>query len=171
MSNYDPYDPNNTAGRDGAQSSDPYGQQGYDQQQYGQQQGQQPQYGQYGQPQHGYDQQYGRQYGQQYGQPQYPNQYGSPYGYQSPVGPPPDNYLVWAILSTVLCCLPLGIASIVFSTQVNSKWSMGDAAGAHESARKAKNFAIASAAVSLVLVALYVVLVVAVGVGSFSSSS
>ncbi|MCG8654379.1 CD225/dispanin family protein [Yimella sp. NH-Cas1] len=71
----------------------------------------------------------------------------------------------------MLCCLPLGIASIVFSTQVNSKWSMGDAAGAHESARKAKNFAIASAAVSLVLVALYVVLVVAVGVGSSSSSS
>ena len=163
MSSYDPYDPNNTAGRDGTQSSDPYGQQGYDQQQYGQQQGQQPQYGQYGRPQHGYD--------QQYGQPQYPNQYGSPYGYQSPVGPPPDNYLVWAILSTVLCCLPLGIASIVFSNQVNSKWSMGDAAGAHESARKAKNFAIASAAVSLVLAALYVVLVVAIGVGTSSSSS
>ena len=31
MSSYDPYDPNNTAGRDGAQSSDPYGQQGFDQ--------------------------------------------------------------------------------------------------------------------------------------------
>ena len=27
---------------------------------------------------------------------------------------PPPNYLVWAILSTLFCCLPLGIASIVF---------------------------------------------------------
>ena len=34
----------------------------------------------------------------------------------------PSNYLVWAILTTILCCLPLGIASIVFSSQVNTKW-------------------------------------------------
>ena len=35
------------------------------------------------------------------------------YGQQQPVGPPPDNNLVWAILVTVFCCLPLGIVSIV----------------------------------------------------------
>lgn len=38
-----------------------------------------------------------------------------------PQGVPPDNNLVWAILSTVLCCLPLGIVAIIKSTQVNSK--------------------------------------------------
>jgi hypothetical protein len=60
-------------------------------------------------------------------------------------GTPPPNYLVWAILSTVLCCWPVGIASIVFSTQVNSKWAMGDLAGAQAASDKAKKFAIFSA--------------------------
>lgn len=68
--------------------------------------------------------------------------YGGGYGLQ---GAPPPNYLVWAILSTVLCCLPLGVASIVFAAQVNSKWAMGDVAGARTSSDKAKKFAIWSA--------------------------
>jgi hypothetical protein len=65
-------------------------------------------------------------------------------------GAPPPNYLVWAILSTILCCIPLGIASIVFSTQVNSKWAMGDVAGAQESSEKAKKFAIYAAIIGVI---------------------
>ncbi|MGH8018571.1 MAG: CD225/dispanin family protein [Opitutaceae bacterium] len=57
------------------------------------------------------------------------------------VPPKPENYLVWAILSTVLCCLPLGIVSIIFAAQVDSKYQAGDHAGALESSRKAKTFA------------------------------
>lgn len=34
---------------------------------------------------------------------------------------PPTN-LVWAILSTILCCMPLGIVAIVFAAQVNTKY-------------------------------------------------
>ena len=56
-------------------------------------------------------------------------------------GTPPPNYLVLAILS-ILCCLPFGIASIIFSTQVNNKWHMGDQAGALDASKKAKLFAI-----------------------------
>jgi hypothetical protein len=79
-------------------------------------------------------------------------------GYGPPPGaPPPDNYLVWAILSTILCCLPLGIVSIVFAAQVNEKWARGDVAGATESSRKAKQYAIWSAAVHLVLGAVVIV--------------
>lgn len=65
--------------------------------------------------------------------------------------PPPPNHLVWAILTTVLCCLPLGVVSIVFSTQVNSKWAMGDVTGAQDASEKAKKFAIWSAIVQAVL--------------------
>jgi hypothetical protein len=125
-----------------------------------------PSYGsgnQYGTPQQPYGQQpYGQQpYGQQpYGQAP---SYGG--GYGPPVGPPPPNYLVWAILSTIFCCLPLGIVSIVFAAQVNSKWSTGDVAGAHDSSEKAKKFAIWSALVSVVLVVLYILLIVVIGVG------
>ena len=46
-----------------------------------------------------------------------------PGNYGGPGGAPPPNHLVWAILSTLFCCLPLGIASIVFAAQVNSKYA------------------------------------------------
>ena len=42
----------------------------------------------------------------------------------------PQNYLVWAILTTLFCCLPLGIVSIVFAAQVDGKLASGDYAGA-----------------------------------------
>jgi hypothetical protein len=109
--------------------------------------------------------QFGQPGGQPYGSPQYgAPQYGQPYG--QPAGSPPPNYLVWAILSTIFCCLPLGIASIVFAAQVNGKYAAGDVAGAQESSRKAKQFAIWSAVVGVVVGALYAVAVVAAGVGS-----
>lgn len=80
-----------------------------------------------------------------------------------PGAQPPDNYLVWAILTTVLCCLPLGVVSIVFSSQVNSKWAMGDVAGAQEASRKARKFAIWSGIAAVVVLVLGLVLVVAGG--------
>ena len=70
-----------------------------------------------------------------------PPPYNSP-GARRPAGPKPDNYLVWAILSTLFCCLPLGVASIVFAAQVDGKYNSGDYAGAQNSSEKAKNFAI-----------------------------
>jgi len=48
------------------------------------------------------------------------------------------NYLVQSILVTVFCCLPSGIAAIVFSSQVNTKLASGDFEGAMESSKKAK---------------------------------
>ena len=48
------------------------------------------------------------------------------------------NYLVQAILATLFCCMPFGIAAIVFAAQVNTKLAAGDVAGAMESSRKAK---------------------------------
>ena len=87
----------------------------------------------------------------------------------TPAGSPPPNYLVWSILSTIFCCLPLGVASIVFAAQVNGKWAAGDAAGAQDYSRKAKQFAIWSAVAGVVLGLLYVVFVVVVGIGASSS--
>lgn len=74
--------------------------------------------------------------------------------------PPPPNYLVWAILTTVLCCLPLGVVSIVFASQVNGKWLAGDAQGAVNSSRKAKTFAIWSAVLGLVGGVIYAIVLV-----------
>lgn len=59
-----------------------------------------------------------------------------------PVGQPPPNHLAWAILTTILCCLPLGVVSIVFAAQVDGKWGAGDVAGAQAASRKARTFAL-----------------------------
>jgi hypothetical protein len=58
--------------------------------------------------------------------------------FSPPAGPKPTNYLVPAILVTLFCCLPFGIASIVFAAQVDSKYAAGDYAGAQRSSDKAK---------------------------------
>ncbi|MDQ6935373.1 MAG: CD225/dispanin family protein [Actinomycetota bacterium] len=76
-------------------------------------------------------------------------------------GAPPPNHLVWAILSTLFCCLPLGIASIVFAAQVNGKWAAGDAAGAQDSSKKARQFALWGTIIGVVLVVLYGILLAA----------
>jgi hypothetical protein len=71
------------------------------------------------------------------------------------------NYLVQAILVTIFCCLPFGIASIVFAAQVNGKLDAGDYAGAQATSNKAKTWAWVSFGLGLapllvvVLVALF----------------
>ena len=42
---------------------------------------------------------------------------------------PPTN-LVWAIISTLLCCLPAGIVAIIYALKVTNKYREGDIEGA-----------------------------------------
>ena len=42
---------------------------------------------------------------------------------------PPTN-MVWAIISTILCCIPLGIVAIVYANKVSKKYYEGDIAAA-----------------------------------------
>ena len=71
-----------------------------------------------------------------------PYQPGSPIkpNHGTPAGGKPDNYLVHAIIVTLCCCLPFGVASIVFASQVDSKWNKGDYAGAQKASDQAKLF-------------------------------
>ncbi|SFQ43506.1 MULTISPECIES: CD225/dispanin family protein [Actinomadura] len=69
-------------------------------------------------------------------------------------GPPP-NHLPWAIATTILCCLPAGIVSIVFAAQVNSKWMSGDQAGAYKASNNAKTWAIVSAVLGVIVGVIY----------------
>jgi len=75
----------------------------------------------------------------------------------NPAGSPPDNNLVWAILCTVLCCLPLGIVAIIKSTKVKELWMAGDHAGAEKAAADAKKYAIWGAAVGAIVIVLYII--------------
>ena len=71
----------------------------------------------------------------------------------------PETNLVWAILSTLLCCLPLGIVSIVYATKVDTLWSAGRYQEACEASKSAKNWALAGAITGIVGVLIYIVLV------------
>jgi hypothetical protein len=77
-------------------------------------------------------------------------------------GAPVPNYMVWAILVTIFCFLPTGIAAIVFASQVSTKLAAGDRAGAIESSNKAKTWSIVSAVVGVI----FVVIVFAAAAGS-----
>ena len=49
-----------------------------------------------------------------------------------------SNYLVFAILTTVFCCLLTGIPAIIYASQVNTKLQIGDVAGAQAASNNAK---------------------------------
>ncbi|MBP5596357.1 MAG: CD225/dispanin family protein [Pseudobutyrivibrio sp.] len=72
---------------------------------------------------------------------------------------PPDNYLVWAILTTILCCLPFGIVAIVYSTKVNSLWITGHTVEAMEAAKSAKTWSIVSASVGAACIISYIIFI------------
>lgn len=78
-----------------------------------------------------------------------------------PPGTTVPNYLVFAILSTVFCCLPSGIAAIVYAAQVNGKLQAGDVAGAQAASRNAKLWCLISLGLGLGLMLLWVMLMMA----------
>ena len=54
------------------------------------------------------------------------------YAAQQPANRPPcpPTNLVWAIIATVLCCLPLGIVAIIMCNKVTQRYYAGDYEGA-----------------------------------------
>ncbi len=54
--------------------------------------------------------------------------------------PCPDNWLGPAIATTLCCCVPFGIAGIVYAAQVKDKHAAGDYAGAEKAAANAKKY-------------------------------
>jgi hypothetical protein len=75
----------------------------------------------------------------------------SPTGIDAP-GAKPPTYLVWAILTTLFCCLPVGLVSVVFAVLVHTSWSAGRWDAARDHSRKAKMFAIGAAAAGLAII-------------------
>ena len=68
----------------------------------------------------------------------------------------PQSYLALAIISTILCCLPAGIVSIVYATQVNSAYEDGNYEKAMNASKNAKTWGIVSVAIALVGWIIYV---------------
>ena len=100
------------------------------------------------------------QYQQPYQQPQ-PAAYGQqPYGAQpyAPQGFPPKNWMtesiIFTVLSVICCCNPIalitGIIGIVNAGKVNSQHQMGNVAGALDSAKTAKMWALITLGILIV---------------------
>ena len=51
-----------------------------------------------------------------------------------------NSHLTKAIITTLLCCLPLGVIAIVYASSVEAKVSAGDLIGARIASRKANDW-------------------------------
>ena len=69
----------------------------------------------------------------------------------------PESHLAGAFLVTLLCCLPLGIDSIVHACKVSTLFVAGDHAGAQEASEKAKKWMWLGFWIGLVCIILSVV--------------
>jgi hypothetical protein len=83
-------------------------------------------------------------------------------------GLPPTvpSHMVWAVLSTILCCLPFGIVAIIYAAQVNTLVFRGDITGAMRASRTARNWVLATIGVGVLLGVAYAVAVMKFGVGA-----
>ena len=59
------------------------------------------------------------------------------------------NYLAWAIVVTLCCCLPGGIVSIVYAAQSNAARNSGNMAAAVQAADKARQWIVWSVVLGL----------------------
>lgn len=99
------------------------------------------------QPQAPVGQPYQQPYQQQPYQAQQP-QYAAPQPDEAEPCPPTN--LVWAIISTVLCCLPTGIVAIIYATKVTNKYRMGDIEGAKRDSETGAWWCIASIVLGII---------------------
>lgn len=85
------------------------------------------------------------------------------HGSALPPPPKPDNNLVWGILATLLCCLPLGIVSIVYASKVDGLYTAGKYDEAVLNAKRARQWAVYALVSGLVLGILYFILLASFG--------
>lgn len=93
-----------------------------------------------------------------------------PLNYQTPAAQPrqeryihTENHLTKAIISTLCCCLPLGVVAIVYATQVEGHSRRGDVSSAQDAADKASAWANWSIGLTIAWILFYVIVIAANG--------
>jgi hypothetical protein len=71
-----------------------------------------------------------------------------------------ENHLVKSVVATLCCCVPFGVAGIVYAAQVDSLLRQGDRSAAEEASRKAGMWSNLAIGVGLVVNVLATVLTV-----------
>ena len=70
----------------------------------------------------------------------------------------PENYLVWAILSTLCCCLPFGIVAIIKACKVNTLYAAKMYEAAQLASQDAKKWCIIAAVTGVAVQIIYAIL-------------
>ncbi|XP_057694202.1 transmembrane protein 91-like [Corythoichthys intestinalis] len=66
------------------------------------------------------------------------------------------SYLAWSILNTLCCCLPLGIAAIVFSSKVQNANATGNSVAAADASKTAKILNILALVCGLICISIFI---------------
>ena len=82
----------------------------------------------------------------------------------------PSSYLALAIISTILCCLPTGIVSIIYSTKVNSAYEDGKYDEANKASRNAKTWGLVSIGIAFFGWIIYFIIFGAAIFGAIASA-
>lgn len=80
----------------------------------------------------------------------------------------PSTHLAMAILVTLLCCMPIGIVSIIYASKVESAFYSGNYFQAQQNSNKAKNWAIAAIFAGAAVVLLYTIFYI-VGIAALAN--
>ena len=83
--------------------------------------------------------------------------------------PRPNSYLALAIISTILCCLPTGIVSIIYATKVNSSYEDGNYDEANKASRNAKTWGLVSIGIAVLGWLLYILIFGVAFLGALTS--
>lgn len=75
--------------------------------------------------------------------------------------PMPPTYLVWAVVTMVLCCFIPGIVAVVNSSKVSSRYYAGDYEGARRASRNAEIWIIITFVIGVIFNTLYLPLSIA----------
>lgn len=81
----------------------------------------------------------------------------------------PDTNLVWAILTTIFCCLPFGIVALIYAAGVDTAYASGNYEEALYKSKQAAKWSIWSAVAAAIGWTLYVIgFATIIGVGGLA---
>jgi hypothetical protein len=69
---------------------------------------------------------------------------------QQPAEPCPPTNMVWAVLATILCCIPLGVVGIIYANKVSKLYLAGDIEGAKKASETGAWWIIAAITIGII---------------------
>ncbi|XP_040278303.1 dispanin subfamily A member 2b-like [Bufo bufo] len=72
--------------------------------------------------------------------------------------PPQKDYLIWSIVNLICCCLPLGLAALIFSIKTRDATQQNDSFLAAKHSRTARSLNIAATVIGIIITIVFLVI-------------